>query len=147
MQKVPRLFSVPLIFHADSCLLGFKGTAILKIIQNSRQRQTSIFSDLTESYSTLKTVTHSCLLSYCLYFIVTLGRKKRTCFFWAQRIANIFLFLSTKKYLATEVLKKQGYKDSNLELTESESVALPFGDSPMCFVFSLALSLATDVII
>ena len=25
---------------------------------------------------------------------------------------------------------KQGYKDSNLELTESESVALPFGDSP-----------------
>ena len=32
---------------------------------------------------------------------------------------------------------KQGYKDSNLELTESESVALPFGDSPMCFVFRL----------
>ena len=29
---------------------------------------------------------------------------------------------------------KQGYKDSNLELTESESVALPFGDSPLfCF--------------
>ena len=27
---------------------------------------------------------------------------------------------------------KQGYKDSNLEMTESESVALPFGDSPMC---------------
>ena len=25
---------------------------------------------------------------------------------------------------------KQGYKDSNLEMTESESVALPFGDSP-----------------
>ena len=24
---------------------------------------------------------------------------------------------------------KQGYKDSNLEMTESESVALPFGDS------------------
>ena len=24
-----------------------------------------------------------------------------------------------------------GYKDSNLEMTESESVALPFGDSPM----------------
>ena len=29
---------------------------------------------------------------------------------------------------------KQGYKDSNLEMTESESVALPFGDSPICFV-------------
>ena len=26
---------------------------------------------------------------------------------------------------------KQGYKDSNLEMTESESVALPFGDSPI----------------
>ena len=24
-----------------------------------------------------------------------------------------------------------GYKDSNLEMTESESVALPFGDTPM----------------
>ena len=28
-------------------------------------------------------------------------------------------------------LPKLGYKDSNLELTESESVALPFGDSPI----------------
>ena len=27
---------------------------------------------------------------------------------------------------------KQGYQDSNLEMTESESVALPFGDSPSC---------------
>ena len=26
---------------------------------------------------------------------------------------------------------KQGYKDSNLELTESESVALPLGDTPI----------------
>ena len=25
---------------------------------------------------------------------------------------------------------KQGYQDSNLEMTESESVALPFGDKP-----------------
>ena len=30
-------------------------------------------------------------------------------------------------------LFQQGYKDSNLEMTESESVALPFGDSPMSF--------------
>ena len=28
-------------------------------------------------------------------------------------------------------LYSQGYKDSNLEMTESESVALPFGDSPL----------------
>ena len=26
-----------------------------------------------------------------------------------------------------------GYKDSNLEMTESESVALPFGDTPKLF--------------
>lgn len=30
---------------------------------------------------------------------------------------------------------KLGYKDSNLEMTESESVALPFGDSPMLITF------------
>ena len=29
---------------------------------------------------------------------------------------------------------KQGYKDSNLEMTESESVALPFGDSPIFLI-------------
>jgi hypothetical protein len=29
------------------------------------------------------------------------------------------------------VLSRLGYKDSNLEMTESESVALPFGDSPL----------------
>ena len=49
----------------------------------------------------------------------------------------MFFSTGTKKHLSFEVLKKQGYKDSNLELTESESVALPFGDSPMCFVFRL----------
>ena len=29
---------------------------------------------------------------------------------------------------------QQGYQDSNLEMTESESVALPFGDSPISFL-------------
>ena len=29
-----------------------------------------------------------------------------------------------------------GYKDSNLEMTESESVALPFGDSPISYLQS-----------
>ena len=33
---------------------------------------------------------------------------------------------------------EQGYKDSNLEMTESESVALPFGDSPMFFFCRIA---------
>ena len=39
-------------------------------------------------------------------------------FFGKQKTQQILLSL------------KQGYKDSNLEMTESESVALPFGDSP-----------------
>lgn len=30
---------------------------------------------------------------------------------------------------------QQRYQDSNLGMTESESVALPLGDSAMCFVF------------
>ena len=34
-----------------------------------------------------------------------------------------------KKFLVFFIYK-QGYQDSNLEMTESESVALPFGDSP-----------------
>ena len=31
---------------------------------------------------------------------------------------------------------KQGYKDSNLEMTESESGALPFGDTPVSLLIS-----------
>ena len=40
------------------------------------------------------------------------------------------------------MVSKQGYKDSNLEMTESESVALPFGDSPICILYKLFLPLA-----
>ena len=57
-----------------------------------------------------------------------------------------FIRKHKKKHLSFEVLKKQGYKDSNLELTESESVALPFGDSPK-FSFAIRFSLATNDII
>ena len=42
------------------------------------------------------------------------------------------LILQRKRALNSEC-SYQGYKDSNLEMTESESVALPFGDIPMCF--------------
>ena len=37
----------------------------------------------------------------------------------------------SKKAGATAPAFQQGYQDSNLELTESESVALPFGDIPL----------------
>ena len=33
-------------------------------------------------------------------------------------------------------IAKQGYKDSNLEMLESESSALPFGDSPIFVTFT-----------
>ena len=38
-----------------------------------------------------------------------------------------------KRGCLTDNLRLLGYKDSNLEMTESESVALPFGDSPLYF--------------
>ena len=40
-----------------------------------------------------------------------------------------------KKLPFIRQLSKLGYKDSNLEMTESESVALPFGDSPLFLTF------------
>ena len=42
-----------------------------------------------------------------------------------------FSLLHKKRDVQTNISEKLGYKDSNLEMTESESVALPFGDSPM----------------
>ena len=36
-------------------------------------------------------------------------------------------------------VSKQRYKDSNLEMTESESVALPFGDSAIFYLSVLTL--------
>ena len=44
-----------------------------------------------------------------------------------------------KKDLSDHPLRSfsQGYQDSNLEMTESESVALPFGDSPRCCALTL----------
>ena len=39
---------------------------------------------------------------------------------------------TTKKQTAAAIcFFSLGYKDSNLEMTESESVALPFGDTPL----------------
>ena len=40
------------------------------------------------------------------------------------------LFVNKKHQKSFWCFYKQGYQDSNLEMTESESVALPFGDSP-----------------
>ena len=47
-------------------------------------------------------------------------------------------FMQQKRPKPFDLDLQLGYKDSNLEMTESESVALPFGDSPIS---------ATDLII
>ena len=59
------------------------------------------------------------------------------------RKLSILLFICTisKATIPLPIINKKsrnffldfqlGYKDSNLEMTESESVALPFGDSPL----------------
>lgn len=52
-----------------------------------------------------------------------LGRRRS--FFPGQA-----LFVNKKHQKSFWCFYKQGYQDSNLEMTESESVALPFGDSP-----------------
>ena len=50
------------------------------------------------------------------------------------------------------VLSELAHKDSNLEMTESESVALPFGDGPLTCLAGVSVSrfpycLSTSVII
>ena len=48
-----------------------------------------------------------------------------------ERRALCLLGFQQKNTLAKSQGTELGYKDSNLEMTESESVALPFGDTPM----------------
>ena len=47
----------------------------------------------------------------------------------ASEISSMLTLPARKKHRSRDALKL-GYKDSNLEMTESESVALPFGDTP-----------------
>ena len=56
------------------------------------------------------------------------SRSRRTKSLPAACHFHDFLVITKKGILFSIQL---GYKDSNLEMTESESVALPFGDSPM----------------
>ena len=51
-------------------------------------------------------------------------------FFYAH-FACTDIACTKEKSTAHAMLSKLGYKDSNLEMTESESVALPFGDTPI----------------
>ena len=60
-----------------------------------------------------------------------------TVIFYGNLPKTLFSAISTEKYPGSSSLPgftKQGYKDSNLEMTESESVALPFGDSPVFLI-------------
>ena len=60
---------------------------------------------------------------------------------------GLFLLRIQQKNLMsiTHKVLKQGYKDSNLEMTESESVALPFGDSPL-FIVQMVLYINTPAL-
>ena len=47
--------------------------------------------------------------------------------------SSSYYFYTIKKELRKKFPQKLAHKDSNLEMTESESVALPFGDGPMSY--------------
>ena len=72
-------------------------------------------------------------------FLFELNRWNFKVLFPVPRKLLILLHKNTPMNLSTGVPKQgnpcfqQGYKDSNLEMTESESVALPFGDSPLTY--------------
>jgi hypothetical protein len=49
---------------------------------------------------------------------------------YSLRSCLVFFWATKSPVEIQPGFQKLGYKDSNLEMTESESVALPFGDSP-----------------
>ena len=60
-------------------------------------------------------------------------KLKREPLSWISLTTPVPLMIKASEISLRGFLFQQGYKDSNLEMTESESVALPFGDSPMSF--------------
>ncbi len=78
-------------------------------------------------------------MSTFLYTIVILERIiSFFCIFYLGQLSFFSFFsICMSVFLQNKKSRKQfldfqlGYKDSNLEMTESESVALPFGDSPL----------------
>ena len=58
---------------------------------------------------------------------------------------RVSAFLWTKKPLKIKGFKL-GYKDSNLKMLESESSALPFGDTPIYLVYQAFMSATNDII-
>ena len=92
-----------------------KCTAILKIVDKSRQRKISILSDFAVADSARKGILH-CFVPPAVFDVLSkklFKNRKRS------QVRNLRPF------------NELGYLDSNQELTESESVALPFGDSPL----------------
>ena len=83
--------------------------------------------DFVPSYQTRKSCRFRASRTSCsLIFSLYARAKSNTRFARAW-----FCSLATKSPVEIQPgFQKLGYKDSNLEMTESESVALPFGDSP-----------------
>ena len=111
-----------------------EGTAVLKVIDQPRQGEISVLTDFAVADSARKGILHR-FVPPAVFLIFD-----RKCF-----VNRIFAKVSSKHRLwliaCTNRKRPQvrdlrpfnelGYLDSNQELTESESVALPFGDSPL----------------
>ena len=76
-----------------------------------------------------------CYFQQLVYFIISSSRCQQLFYFSLLSLkrdnSDILSCLSLFVNNFFKFFIKQGYKDSNLEMTESESVALPFGDSPI----------------
>ena len=84
-----------------------EGTAVLKVIDQPRQGEISVLTDFAVADSARKGILHRFVPPAVFVF----EHRKR------PQVRNLRPF------------NELGYLDSNQELTESESVALPFGDS------------------
>ena len=86
-----------------------EGTAVLKVIDQPRQGEISVLTDFAVADSARKGILHR--------FVPP----------------AVFVFEHRKRPQVRDLrpFNELGYLDSNQELTESESVALPFGDSPL----------------
>ena len=102
-----------------------EGTPVLTLPNDSIQCHTLVFSNLTVADTTVTRITHN----------VSPALTNFLHFYTKKFLSQILSYVShTKKGLCSNLQcpsLQLGYKDSNLEMTESESVALPFGDSPM----------------
>ena len=74
---------------------------------------------------------YTCVDHIRFYFISNLIISQLI-FYFLRNYSNNYLCNTKRELLMKFSLIQLAHKDSNLEMTESESVALPFGDGPIC---------------